>query len=132
MSKNLDIFNRWQKAAADDIEAAEWNYKGGFHHQVCFICQQSAEKALKALLFLQGEREVWGHSTEQLCRLCARYDTTFEKFYDDLKKLDRFYIPTRYPNGVPNGTPRENYIKDDSDFALRIARMVLRKVEHIK
>jgi HEPN domain-containing protein len=46
---------------------------------------------------------------------------------DELKKLDRFYIPTRYPNGVPEGTPRENYTAGDSEFALRIARMVYAK-----
>ena len=129
MSKNGDLYSRWLRAAADDIESAEWNLKGGFHHQVCFMCRQSAEKALKAFLYLQGEREAWGHSTEQLCRLCANYNASLGKWSDDLKKLDRFYIPTRYPNGVPSGTPRENYTKGDSEFALKISREIIAEIE---
>ena len=33
---------------------------GGFYAQVCFMAQQSAEKALKALLYLRGARLVPG------------------------------------------------------------------------
>ena len=129
MNKNLDLFNRWLKTALDDLEAAEWNMKGAFHNQVCFLCQQAVEKAFKAFLYMQGEREVLGHSTEKLCRLCANYNASLGKWSDDLKKLDRFYIPTIYPNGVPSGTPRENYIKDDSDFALEVAKKMVKIID---
>ncbi|RMH59452.1 MAG: HEPN domain-containing protein [Candidatus Hydrogenedentota bacterium] len=42
-----------------------------------------------------------------------------------LKKLDRFYIPTRYPNGLPEGTPHQNYTREDADFALRLAEEIM-------
>ena len=129
MSKNVEMYERWLTTAADDIEAAEWNLKGGFHNQVCFLCQQAAEKALKAFLFLQGEREAWGHSSEQLCKACAKYNEAFADLLGDLKKLDRFYIPTRYPNGVPSGTPKENYTKEDSEYGLAVVKRVFGNVK---
>lgn len=131
MSKNFELYKRWLKTAKDDIEAAQWDYQGGFHEQVCFLCQQAVEKMLKAFLYLNGERDVWGHSTEQLCKLCEEYNSTLGRHLEILKKLDRYYIPTRYPNGLPSGTPRENYTKEDSDFALQTAKAIVEVIESL-
>ena len=35
------------------------------------------------------------------------------------KRLDRFYISARYPNGLPGLSPFQAYSKDDSDDAWR-------------
>ena len=32
---------------------------------------------------------------------------------DEVKRLDRFYIPTRYPNGLPGGSPFQVYTAND-------------------
>jgi len=34
------------------------------------------------------------------------------------KRLDRFYIPTRYPNGLPGGTPYQVFSASDLSEAL--------------
>jgi HEPN domain-containing protein len=39
--------------------------------------------------------------------------------------LDSFYIPTRYPNGHPEGAPFEHYGQLQSDEASRYAREIL-------
>jgi HEPN domain-containing protein len=39
--------------------------------------------------------------------------------------LDRFYIPTRYPNGLPGGVPARAYRKKDALEAIRTAQKVL-------
>lgn len=46
------------------------------------------------------------------------------------KKLDRSYIPTRYPNSLPGGIPSRYY--DDpkeAEEAMRLAKNVLELVE---
>jgi HEPN domain-containing protein len=35
--------------------------------------------------------------------------------------LDRFYIPTRYPNGLPDLTPAEAFTADDAEVCLEYA-----------
>jgi len=35
--------------------------------------------------------------------------------------LDRIYIPTRYPNGLPDIIPSEAYSETDADTAMKIA-----------
>jgi HEPN domain-containing protein len=44
-------------------------------------------------------------------------------------KLDRFYIPTRYPNGLPGGVPAEVYDEQDAEGAIALANEVLKLVE---
>ncbi|MCS7252268.1 MAG: HEPN domain-containing protein [Thermoflexus sp.] len=45
---------------------------------------------------------------------------------DAAKILDKFYVPTRYPNGLPEGAPTEFYTREEADHALRCAAQVLR------
>ena len=37
--------------------------------------------------------------------------------------LDKLYIPTRYPNGLPDLTPGQVYRHEDADHACHAARM---------
>ncbi len=41
------------------------------------------------------------------------------------KVLDGFYVPTRYPNGHPEGAPWEHYGMIQSDEGIRYARETL-------
>ncbi|MDA8307771.1 MAG: HEPN domain-containing protein [Deltaproteobacteria bacterium] len=40
-------------------------------------------------------------------------------------RLDRHYIPTRYPNGFDTGAPKEYYTDEDADQAIQDAKAVL-------
>ncbi len=42
--------------------------------------------------------------------------------------LDRYYIPTRYPNGLPDLTPGKCYFQKDADLCIRAARRLLDRV----
>jgi HEPN domain-containing protein len=55
----------------------------------------------------------------------------FKTFTDDAKKLDRLYIPTRYPNGLPDITPDMAYSEDDSQYSITAAKKILKEVETI-
>jgi HEPN domain-containing protein len=46
-------------------------------------------------------------------------------------KLDRYFIPTRYPNGLPELTPDEAYFEEDAQGALLLAQNLIDCVEKI-
>ena len=39
--------------------------------------------------------------------------------------MDKYYIPTRYPNGLPGGIPSEAFDKDDAQEAISLTESVL-------
>jgi len=43
----------------------------------------------------------------------------------DLTPLDKYYIPTRYPNGLPGGLPSEAFSRGDAEMAIAMAEKVL-------
>lgn len=120
-----DEWQRWLKQAEYDLATATYNFQGGFHAVACFLAQQTAEKALKAYLYAQGEHIVHGHAVLELCNRCAAYEARFADMCAATGKLDRYYIPTRYPNGLPGGIPAEAYDETDSVSALGLANQVV-------
>jgi HEPN domain-containing protein len=94
------------------------NSNHGFHEHACFLAQQSAEKALKAFLYSRGQGPVLGHSTFVLAGEAARLEPAFAPLADPCRRLDQLYIPTRYPNGLPDNVPHDFYNTAMSDQAL--------------
>lgn len=112
----------WLAQAERDLEQAEASRAEGRHEWACFAAHQSAEKALKAL-HLQNGQEAWGHVVARLVeQLPVEYDPIL---VDKAKVLDSFYVPTRYPNGHPDGAPFEHYGGLQSDEAIRYAGEIL-------
>ena len=101
----------------------------GAYYLVCFLAQQAAEKALKAFLYAQGEELVVGHSVRLLCRRAAEHNARFQPSLDDWSVLDSYYIPTRYPNGLPDDIPARVYNRQASAGALALALAVAAEVE---
>jgi HEPN domain-containing protein len=102
----------------------------GHYAAACFFSQQVAEKALKAVLYDQGSRVVLGHSVRELVRQCEDADSAFSGLGSEGALLDQFYIPTRYPNGLPSPTvPSEMYTTSQAQAAREAAEHVLSVVE---
>ncbi len=101
---------------------------GGSYHLACFVAQQVAEKALKAFLYAWGEQVVVGHSVEALARWAAEHDAEFAALRDQVASLDAYYIPTRYPNGLPDNIPARVYTERAARETLRMADLVLETV----
>lgn len=124
---------RWLKQAENDLNDAEFNLKGGRFHLACFLAQQSAEKAFKAYLYTEGEEELWTHSVAELCTRAGRIDTEFQNIKQEASALDKYYVPTRYPNALPGGVPSEAFEEKDALRAIEICRNVIKLVrEEIK
>jgi len=103
----------WTQALDDRAFVHDMAREGRYFDKACFIAQQAAEKALKACLYAEGRREVIGHAVLEFARELARLEPTFHGIGAHAARLDRYYIPTRYPNGLPGGTPAGSYLAED-------------------
>lgn len=130
MNKSLDEASRWLAQAEADLKVAEWDFQGKFWWEVCFKCQQTAEKALKAFRYLKGERAILSHSVLELGKGCIKYDKDFSKFEPAYRILDKYYIITRYPNGLPGLTPAEYFDEDEAGKAISSARDIVDLVKN--
>jgi HEPN domain-containing protein len=129
VDKQAHEARRWLGTAEEDLEAARILLREGKYSHACFLAQQSGEKAVKALWYFLGE-DPWGHSIHKLIldlpQEVARMHMT--RIQDDAAALDRFYIPTRYPNGLPDLTPGKYYFLKDAEFCVHVAGSILVEV----
>lgn len=116
---------RWLRQAEDDLKWARHLLKEGAYHLTCFLSQQGAEKALKAFLFFCGEEQVRGHSVLELCKRVVVHAPDLSARCQEWKALDLYYIPTRYPNGIPAGIPAEAFPPGKAKEALELAEEAL-------
>ena len=121
---------RWLKTAEEDLGAARGLRSLKKYSHACFLAQQCGEKALKALWDALGH-DPWGHSVQKL--IVDIPDRVARQILRGQLEagvlLDRYYIPTRYPNGLPDLTPGEVYLKRDADLCIRCARAILTSVK---
>ena len=122
-----DEAERWLRQAESDLAFAALGAREGFPAQACFTSQQAAEKALKAVLHLSGARFVPEHSVLELLdrAVAAITDANADadaaplgRLRDSARQLDQYYIPTRYPNGLPGGIPAEVFTGAQAEDAV--------------
>ncbi len=114
----------WLKQALRDLEQAQDSAKAGRHEWACFAAQQAAEKAVKALHLHHGQ-EAWGHVIAKLLAELPETIKVPEELIYKAMVLDNFYIPTRYPNGHPEGAPFEHFGPLQSEQAINYAREII-------
>jgi len=128
--REVNEAQRWLEQATQDLKWTRLLLKEGGFHLVCFLSQQVAEKALKALLYAKGEEMVLGHSVERLITHASQYVPEIQKQAARWAILDGYYVTTRYPNSLPSGSiPARVYQKDAAQNALQLAEDVVAFVE---
>jgi len=112
----------WLAQAERDLEQAKASQRDGRHEWACFAAHQAAEKAVKAL-HLSLKQEAWGHVVARLLKDLPIQvpDNLVEK----AKVLDGFYLPTRYANSHPEGSPFEHYGSIQSTDGIAYAAEIL-------
>ena len=122
---------RWLTQAQDEFQDADDLRKRGRFYLALFHFQQAAEKALKAYLYLKVKSiEVfYTHSIDDLLEMTFDITPDFREVAQ-AKKLDRYYIPTRYPNGLPGSVP-SRYFDDpkEAEEAMELAKSLIGLVE---
>jgi HEPN domain-containing protein len=121
-SKNRYQAERWLLTAEEDLRAAQVLFESNIYAQACFLAQQSGEKAVKALWYA-CDLDPRGHSIQRLLAAFPRRAelSDAETWLELGALLDKFYIPTRYPNGLPDLTPGQVYGQADAQRGLNAA-----------
>ncbi|MCR4441393.1 MAG: HEPN domain-containing protein [Peptococcaceae bacterium] len=117
---NRQLALRWFEYAKNDLQAASilLSHDDVAPRTVCFLAQQSAEKALKAILVLKGLDVIRTHDLDALSEtLPKKVSAKFESF--DLTWLTEWSVESRYPGDWPEASC------EDAKKAVTIATEVL-------
>jgi HEPN domain-containing protein len=119
--------NRWRdwwNQAERDLRHASHSLDAGDHEWAAFAAQQAAEKSFKALIMAKGG-EPWGHSVTGLAEALPEDLTASPETVDAASRLDKHYIPARYPNGFASGFPGKLYTRGEAEGAISDATDIL-------
>ena len=115
---------QWLARADDDLAFANIGFRENYFSQVCFLSQQVVEKCLKAFLLAKGRSYPRQHKVVELATLCSEIQQELEPLKTDLKLLDEFYLPTRYPDAIPGGLAAGLPSTEDAQRALQAATAI--------
>ena len=128
----MQSHEKWLAKAEDDLQFAKVGLENQFYSQVCFLSQQAIEKALKGFLVSKGRLYPKTHKLIELKGLCAAILPSLEGLEDSLRIVDEYYIPSRYPDGVPgsfkDSLPNRKNAKEALETAEKILSLIKNKL----
>jgi len=124
MKKKIE---RWINFANENLMMAELAFKEELFNQVCFHSQQCVEKLLKGYIAFKGDIYPQSHKLVDILSLIL--ESPFDDLRDEIIILDRFYIPTRYPDVLPGSFPEGLPSKMDAEEAIQVARLVNERIK---
>lgn len=119
--------NAWFEFASQDLKMAELAMEEKIYNQVCFHSQQAVEKALKGYLEKKATLPPRTHKLVDIVSLIKLEE--LKNLKEELTLLDRFYIPTRYPDALPGSFPEGLPNEKDAKEALAIARKIMKIIK---
>ncbi len=93
-----DLVKEWLDYSLKDLESAKFltAMVPEPFEIICFHCQQSVEKALKAVLYKKNVRPPKTHDLDELITLCAIKEV--EDFRESVLPLNDYSVMIRYPS----------------------------------
>jgi len=67
----------------------------------------------------------WGHSVFELLENLPEDIRPDKELIELTKTLDKYYIPTRYPNAHPSGAAYKYYTKEEAEKVIKICEEVM-------
>lgn len=126
---------RWISQAENNLIVANELSKSGYYNWSCFISQQAAECALKAVYEYRGESIEKIHSLGILIQGDINENIKgipeLTNTIDHAHELDKVYIPTRYINSIPYGAPHEFFTRKDAEKCLLSAKEIVNSVKKL-
>jgi len=121
----------WLKQAAYDLEAAGMSTTNAFHEWACFQSEQSAEKALKALIVSSGRTAPKIHKLSALVGVAKKYVPALRQHYLQISMLQAFTFIARYPFLLPGeyDAPHNYITKEEALRCIEEAREVIKITE---
>lgn len=119
----------WLRQAEADLRHARHALEDEDFEWSCFAAHQAAEKALKAVFQKLG-MDAWGHTLTVLIGNLPSSAQLPPKLINYAKVLDKYYIPTRYPNGFETGAPTDFFTEEEAQNAIQYAEEILEFCRH--
>ena len=111
---------RWLNKAEDDLKKDEDNFNLKNYDLTSFLCQQSIEKALKALLIEKTGKFPKIHDLIKLGKIL----NLDENLLKECELLNTVYIESRYP-----GISEDKYTKEESQKDIRTSKKILKWIK---
>lgn len=129
---SLDV-KKWIRRAQMDFDSAAKLIETRFEppiEVVCYLCQQSAEKILKAYTIAKANTRTVSHKLEDLLDECASYTANFSELRNCCMNLSPYATLARYPSIIE---PTERHMKQalkDAAEVLELTKSELKKLGH--
>lgn len=117
----------WLEFAEYDLKSARWQLEGKIYTSACYVSQQAAEKALKALILSCDNIPPKIHSLDRLIAILKDLKVDISSIETEAQELDQYYITTRYPGQY--GGPEGLYRDEDATHAIIAAEKILKFVK---
>jgi len=112
---------KWIKQADHDFQMAKEIVEDGGYDTCAFLCQQAAEKYLKALFISKNEKNApKTHYLDELAKLVS----SPTEIVDLTKDLAADYMISRYPD-ASNSAPCEEYSETDAQDRIEKAQKII-------
>ncbi len=124
------LLDDWVAFARENLLVAKDGMKADFapYHTICFMCQGSAEKYLKAYLISSGWELKKIHDLDELLEDAVKYDKDFSELFPLAEILNEYIAEGRYPGDLPFESIGENEAKEAIEATEKIERFVLGKL----
>lgn len=120
-SDDVSAAGEWMRIARSELAAADGPYdREALPGVYCYLAQQSAEKALKALMVRRGIEPPRIHEIQTLLVALGEFPDAMAA----ATVLSKYAGLTRYPGDLPDATWH------DLEHAVETARLVVEWVEH--
>lgn len=126
MQAKEKYIRNWLMFAKEDLKAAELSLAGDLHNIVCFHSQQTVEKLLKAFYLFYFDSIPKTHDLEAIAKRLKQKEEKILEFEEKIRWLNKFYVPTRYPDALPGSLPEGLPDKDDAQNSLTYAKEIYR------
>lgn len=127
----MNASNIWIIFSLEDLKMADLAYNDKIYNQVCFHSQQAVEKAIKGYIEYKGKIPPKTHKITDLISLIKIEN--LGNIHDEIVVLDRFYIPTRYPDALPgsltDGLPQKNDAKEALGIAEKVVEIIQKEIQ---
>lgn len=124
-----DLVNKWINKAEKDLLTAEreLSFEDPITDTICFHCQQTVEKYLKAFLVYHQTYFTKTHRIIDLLELCATIDSSFKDELEDADNLTDYAVEIRYPDVWLE--PGIEDAKEAFEIAKKVKEFVLNKIK---
>jgi HEPN domain-containing protein len=119
----MNRWRDWLEQSLRDLRHAGHALDDADFEWAAFAAQQAAEEVVKCLILAHGG-EPWGHLITRLVEALPESLRAPSEAIEAANRLDKHYIPARYPNGFVEGYPAMLYTRGEAEGAIADAKKI--------